>query len=243
MIFVCEDCRARRKGKFLRPVIHIGSAAEVEFGSGGRIRPIQLTPFEVQSSYGGTVAGRHNLDVQDMRRVLDPALWLGARDCLPQIGGLAPQLGYMSRFEWNGTAYDGRSTSSPVPVSWISRRQLAAGFREDWLRAHEGEKMEDPLAAAKQISSASSESSSEDEDLDFDKAIRCGVSEAFADGINSGFYVNSCSAHDADSFQGMFCSSLPYVMSVCVFWIRIPDEAKSGIGRHDGRASTRLDKS
>ena len=37
------------------------------------MRPIQLTPFEVQSSYGGTVAGRHNLDVQDMRRVLDPA--------------------------------------------------------------------------------------------------------------------------------------------------------------------------
>ena len=149
------------------------------------MRPIQLTPFEVQSSYGGTVAGRHNLDVQDMRRVLDSALWLGARDCLPQIGGLAPQLGHMSRFEWNGTAYEGRSTSSPVPVSWISRRQLAAGFREDWLRAHEGEKMEDPLAAAKQISTASSESSSEDEDLDFDKAIRCGVSEAFADGINS----------------------------------------------------------
>ena len=174
-----------------------------------------VDPFEVQSSYGGTVAGRHNLDVQDMRRVLDPALWLGARDCLPQIGGLAPQLGYMSRFEWNGTAYEGRSTSSPVPVSWISRRQLAAGFREDWLRAHEGEKMEDPLAAAKQISSASSESSSEDEDLDFDKAIRCGVSEAFADGINSGFYVNSCSLMMLIVFKA--CSAAHYHTScLCV---------------------------
>ena len=79
------------------------------------------------------------------------------------------------------------------------------------MRAHEGEKMEDPLAAAKQISSASSESSSEDEDLDFDKAIRCGVSEAFADGINSGFYVNSCSLPDFKVVKdplGGFCPAL-----------------------------------
>ncbi|CAE7026696.1 unnamed protein product [Symbiodinium sp. CCMP2592] len=101
-----RSCRAHRKGKALRPVVHIGSAAEMDFGSAGKMRPIQLTPFEVQTSYGGTVAGRHNLDVQDMRRVLDPALWQTPSDRLPQIAGPVSQLGYMDKFEWNGTVYD-----------------------------------------------------------------------------------------------------------------------------------------
>ena len=33
----------------------------------GRLRPIQLSPFECQTSFGGLVAGRHNLDLQDIR--------------------------------------------------------------------------------------------------------------------------------------------------------------------------------
>lgn len=75
-----EGCRVRRKGKALRPSFHIGSEAEAEYGMQGRLRPIQLSPFEVQTSYGGLVAGRRNLDVQDMRRVIDPALWMADDD-------------------------------------------------------------------------------------------------------------------------------------------------------------------
>ncbi|CAE7839256.1 unnamed protein product, partial [Symbiodinium sp. CCMP2592] len=198
VVFLCEGCRARRKGKPLRPVIHIGSAAEMEFGSAGKMRPIQLTPFEVQTCYGGTVAGRHNLDVQDMRRVLDPALWLRASERLPQIAGPAKQLGYMAEYEWNGTEYESRSPFSAVSVSWASRRRLAAGFREDWLQAHRGRKSRDESrdpyweadTAGNTSSSSSSSSSEADGEIDLDKAIRCGISEAFADGINSGFYVN-----------------------------------------------------
>ncbi|CAE7311896.1 unnamed protein product [Symbiodinium sp. CCMP2592] len=191
VVFLCEGCRARRKGKPLRPVIHIGSAAEMEFGSAGKMRPIQLTPFEVQTCYGGTVAGRHNLDVQDMRRVLDPALWLRASERLPQIAGPAKQLGYMAEYEWNGTEYESRSPFSAVSVSWASRRRLAAGFREDWLQAHRGRKSRDE---------SSSSSSEADGEIDLDKAIRCGISEAFADGINSGFYVNR---YDTKPNQGL----------------------------------------
>ena len=39
------------------------------FSACRRRRPIQLTPFEMQSNYGGLVAARLNLDVRDMRRV------------------------------------------------------------------------------------------------------------------------------------------------------------------------------
>ncbi|CAJ1427508.1 unnamed protein product [Effrenium voratum] len=167
-------------------------AAEAEFGSRGRLRPIQLTPFEVQTSYGGIVAGRQNLDVQDMRRVLDPSLWLTSADCLPQIGGPATELGYMALFEWNGSQYECRPPSSAVPVSWAHWSHQAAAFREDWLRAHQGKELADDRAAAGGSPPASpSEPTEEDDDVDFDLAIRCGVNEAFADGVNSGFYVNS----------------------------------------------------
>ena len=195
VVSLCEGCRARRKGKALRPVVHIGSAAEMDFGSAGKMRPIQLTPFEVQTSYGGTVAGRHNLDVQDMRRVLDPALWQKPSDRLPQIAGPVSQLGYMDKFEWNGTVYESRSSCSGVSVSWASRRQLAAPFREAWLQAHRGKSRRDgscdPEWEAGTIENSSLSGMSDEEgEIDLQKAIRCGISEAFADGINSGFYVN-----------------------------------------------------
>ncbi|CAJ1413970.1 unnamed protein product [Effrenium voratum] len=64
VVYVCEGCRCRRKGKALRPSVHVCSEAEAEFGMSGRLRPIQLTPFEAQTNYGGIVAGRQNLDAQ-----------------------------------------------------------------------------------------------------------------------------------------------------------------------------------
>ena len=65
VVHVTEGCRVRRKGKALRPCVHVGSELEVEYGMAGRLRPIQLSPFECQTSFGGLVAGRHNLDLQE----------------------------------------------------------------------------------------------------------------------------------------------------------------------------------
>ena len=92
------------------------------------MRPVQLTPFECQTCYGGLVAGRHNLDLQDMRRVLDPALWLDSDDHLPHVG-FTDGLGYMAGYEWNGKAYDVRSDAPSAAVSWLDRRSLAPEFR------------------------------------------------------------------------------------------------------------------
>ena len=74
---------------------------EAAHGMEGRLRPIQLSPFECQTCYGGTVSRRHNLDLQNMRRVVSPHLWLDHDDELPHVGSLA-FLGYMASWEWTG---------------------------------------------------------------------------------------------------------------------------------------------
>ncbi|CAE7805362.1 unnamed protein product, partial [Symbiodinium sp. CCMP2592] len=107
VVSICDGCRCRRKGKALRPALHVASTVEAAHGMQGRLRPIQLGPFEVQTSYGGLVSGRQNLDVQDLRRVLDPELWLGVDEVLPHVGASA-NLGCMARYEWNGESYEER---------------------------------------------------------------------------------------------------------------------------------------
>lgn len=59
--------------------------------------------------------------------------------------------------------------------------------------AHRGQELEGAAAGAVSPESPPG-ATEEDDDVDFDLAIRCGVNEAFADGVNSGFYVNRCSA-------------------------------------------------
>ena len=95
----------------------------------GRLRPIQLSPFECQTSFGGLVAGRHNLDLQDMRRVLDMKLWTEQGDILPHVG-FTQQLGYMAKYEWAAGQYEERGGSPTEPVSWLWTRSLAKDFRK-----------------------------------------------------------------------------------------------------------------
>ncbi|CAJ1343981.1 unnamed protein product, partial [Effrenium voratum] len=158
VVYVCEGCRCRRKGKALRPSVHVCSEAEAEFGMSGRLRPIQLTPFEVQTNYGGSIP--RNLDAQDMRRVLDPSLWLPAGVRLPHIGGSCDQLGYMALYEWNGKEYEQRPSSCEND-----------SVEEDW--------------------------------NDLPNAISRGINEAFCDGVNSGFYVNSYTTKAGPALAGM----------------------------------------
>ena len=208
----------RRKGKALRPSIHIGSEAEADYGMQGRMRPIQLTPFECQTCYGGLVAVRHNLDLQDMRRVLDPALWLDSEEHLPHVG-FTDSLGYMAWYEWNGKAYEVRSDAPSTSVSWLNRRDWAPDFRSAWLTAHqqflekEGEPVtsdaqdEDapmpPAEDGQQDAEMANAEETDDSTAELTRAIRCGISEAFCDGINSGFYINSYTTKPGPGLAGM----------------------------------------
>ena len=193
MVHVTEGCRVRRKGKALRPCVHVGSELEVEYGMAGRLRPIQLSPFECQTSFGGLVAGRHNLDLQDMRRVLDMKLWTEQGDILPHVG-FTQQLGYMAKYEWAAGQYEERGGSPTEPVSWLWTRSLAKDFRKAWLAAHE-----------KAVTGGTDKTQTEDDvaERDFVRAIRCGVSDAFSDGINRGFYINSYTTKPGPGLAGM----------------------------------------
>eukprot|EP00438_Fugacium_kawagutii_P016068 Skav230578 [mRNA] locus=scaffold1455:7449:9152:+ [translate_table: standard] len=193
VVEVFEGCRVRRKGKALRPCIHIGSEAENEYGMEGRLRPFQLTPFECQTSYGGLVAGRHNLDLQDMRRVLDPGLWIGEDDHLPHVG-VTDAFGYMAKYEWVGSNYEERPSAPVAPVSWLECRSHAKSFRAGWLDAHAG-------AVARMHGAVVDKGESVDEA--FVKSIRCGINESFCDGINSGFYINSYTTKPGPGLAGM----------------------------------------
>ena len=184
----------------------------------GRMRPIQLTPFECQTCYGGLVAGRHNLDLQDMRRVLDPALWLDSEEHLPHVG-FTDSLGYMAWYEWNGKAYEVRSDAPSTSVSWLNRRDWAPDFRSAWLTAHqqfmekEGEAVtsdaqdEDapmpPAEDGQQDAEMATAEETDDSTAELTRAIRCGISEAFCDGINSGFYINSYTTKPGPGLAGM----------------------------------------
>ena len=194
VIHVCDGCRVRRKGKSLRPCLYIAGEEEADYGMEGRLRPIQLSPFECQTSYGGTVSGRQNLDLQDMRRVVNPSLWLDADDHLPHVGA-QNFLGYMAWYEWTGSGYHVRAEPPVEPVSWIPRRtELGKSFRIGWYEAYRS-KFE-PSEATMTDSAGEGEGKTTTQKLDdadsaLGKAIRVSVNEAFCDGINTGFYVNN----------------------------------------------------
>lgn len=139
------------------------------------------------------MAGRHNLDLQDMRRVLDVALWADADDHLPHVG-LTEPFGYTAKYEWTGAEYAERPVPPEGSVSWLECRSLAKSFRAAWLAAH---------AAAASEDSAMVEDNVVECDVDLVKSIRCGINEAFCDGINSGFYINSYTTKPGPGLAGM----------------------------------------
>jgi len=76
-----NNVRRRRRGKALRGCMAI--FRDTRFGMAGRILTFQLHPWECPSNYAALVAMRCNVDVQDMRRVLPPHLWMPDADLEP----------------------------------------------------------------------------------------------------------------------------------------------------------------
>ena len=166
----------------------------------------------------GAVAADMPEDLQDMRRVLDPALWLDSEEHLPHVG-FTDSLGYMAWYEWNGKAYEVRSDAPSTSVSWLNRRDWAPDFRSAWLTAHqqfmekEGEPVtsdaqdEDapmpPAEDGQQDAHMANAEETDDSTAELTRAIRCGISEAFCDGINSGFYINSYTTKPGPGLAGM----------------------------------------
>ena len=86
VINLCDDqensVRRRRAGKPLRGCIAI--VRDTRWGMAGRVVTYQLHPWECPTSYASLVMMRCNVDFQDLRRVLPPAIWLPESDLEPE---------------------------------------------------------------------------------------------------------------------------------------------------------------
>ena len=120
-------------------------------------------------------------------------LWTEEGDILPHVG-FTQQLGYMAKYEWAAGQYEERVGSPTEPVSWLWTRSLGKDFRKAWLAAH-----------GRAVTGETGTTQTEDDvaDRGFVRAIRCGVSDTFSDGINSGFYINSYTTKPGPGLAGM----------------------------------------
>jgi hypothetical protein len=78
-----EARQQRRRGKPLRACI--GIFRDTRYGSAGRIITLQIHPYECVTNYIAMVAMRCNVDVQDLRRVLPPELWMPPDELEPAV--------------------------------------------------------------------------------------------------------------------------------------------------------------
>ena len=68
------EVRFRRRGKPLRGCV--GIFRDTRYGMAGRVITYQAHPYECPTNYAALVASRCNVDVQDLRRVLPPHMWM-----------------------------------------------------------------------------------------------------------------------------------------------------------------------
>ncbi|CAK0911448.1 unnamed protein product, partial [Prorocentrum cordatum] len=106
-----QECLLRTRGKALGGCI--GIFREADYGMAGRIATFQLHPGETSTKYAAVVSARCNVDVQDMRRVLPPRLWMDASE-------LEPPANEEDRNSYNHGLYPQRCAD------------FAVGAREDW---------------------------------------------------------------------------------------------------------------
>ncbi|CAK0880981.1 unnamed protein product [Prorocentrum cordatum] len=76
-----QTARIRRRGKPLRGCV--GIFRDTRYGMAGRIITFQKHPGECSTNYTGLVTIGSNLDVQDLRRVLPPELWMDPSELEP----------------------------------------------------------------------------------------------------------------------------------------------------------------
>jgi hypothetical protein len=189
MVVLTEDFRLRRKGKPLRNYLMILKGNS--FGMQGRLLPFQKTPFEVLSNFGGTTTWRSNLDLQDMRRVLPESMWLPEGETLPHLGD-QPDWGHMNKYEWTGEAYEEKpNLEGQDPHMWTDF-VTASEWREMLLDLHR--QHQKPAAPDGGQSAATDPLLSE---------LSGYAHAAFADGINTGFYVNCYTTKQCPTMEGL----------------------------------------
>ena len=190
----------------------------------GRIITFQMHPWETSTNYASLVAMRCNVDVQDMRRVLPPRLWMNPSE-------LEPDAKEEDRNTYNHGAYPQRYSGFSVGAQdtwgWMRHLNTTAG-REwdlvlftDWhaiFRDLSGEDMTDSAADA-------------DREV-LRKQLEETALGTFVDAHNTSYYVNSYTTKVNPTMDGVLCKLLDGVRRLRDEWQ--DREARREDDCHDG---------
>ena len=111
---------------------------ETRYGMAGRLITFQTHPYECPTNYAALVAMRCNIDVQDLRRVPPPKLWMLPEELEPEVQlpqearhvcypQRLPQFSLGVQSTWGWMQHLGTSSSAsnwaPAQVDWLSKMQ------------------------------------------------------------------------------------------------------------------------
>ena len=121
ILFPEHDVKGRRPGKRLRNQVNI--VAEDEGGMLGRLESFQEHPFEGPTNYTGLVCVRCNLDVQDLRRVIN-------KYAPPELPCVGPRVDW-SWMSNGGRAFDLQRPTFPNEAALLSLAALEHAAETD----------------------------------------------------------------------------------------------------------------
>ena len=159
----------------------------------------QEQPFEVQTNYAGASALRCNFDVQDLRQVLPERLWKPTEENCPSLRvdeNRAKEMGYMGAYEWDGEAFEEREGVSKMrsPSQW-GQGKAPEEWRQIFLAALESQRGAPDAQMLICAECGAPHHKEPGEDGHLCECLECECLRAsiaaFADSINTGFYVNS----------------------------------------------------
>ena len=121
ILFPEHDVKGRRPGKRLRNQVNI--VADDEGGMLGRLESFQEHPFEGPTNYTGLVCVRCNLDVQNLRRVIN-------KYAPPELPCVGPRVDW-SWMNNGGRAFDLQRPTFPNEAALLSLAALEHAAETD----------------------------------------------------------------------------------------------------------------
>ena len=235
-----NEIRRRRRGKALRGCV--GIFRDTRYGMAGRIITFQLHPWECPTNYAALVAMRCNVDLQDLRRVLPPNLWMAEADLEPSV--------------FSEEADTHAHGAYPQRV-----RQFSAGQQHDWGwfehlgttsdYAHEIIVCTDWHEWFLELAGKGQTSDHELSDTlkDIKAASKAAALAAFVDSHNTGYYVNSYTTKLNPTMDGVLSKLMDSVRRLNADWeeeeTRMKNAASddpAGNGSTDAAGTTRRQK-
>ncbi|CAK0847613.1 unnamed protein product, partial [Prorocentrum cordatum] len=226
-----QECRLRARGKALRGCI--GIFRETDYGMAGRIVTFQLHPGETSTKCAAVVPARCNVDVQDMRRVLPPRLWMDASE-------LEPPANEEDRKSYNHGLYPQRYADFSVGAredwGWFQHLNTTSAEKWDLVVVTDWHEIFRELANRDSPAVDGGDAARADLQRDLERHALA----TFVDAHNTSYYVNSYTTKVNPSMDDVLCKLLDGVRRLKSQWD--DREAQAAGGASDEAQSTAAGK-